>query len=79
MQGNKIIVPMNYLMLLYLAAETQPLFWLALPLGAAGLAALIWFDNKSVMEEELAYWTDRNPRFRKMIEDIEEIKVMMRE
>ena len=77
-QSNKFIVPFNTLMILYLAAEKQPLFWLAIQLGLCVLSVLIWVDHNKVIEKELSYWFDRNPRFVKMESDIEEIKVMMR-
>lgn len=77
-QANKIIVPANFLMLIYLTTRENPLWLLLLPFGVAGFALFMYFDHKKVIEGELGYWFDRNPRFQAMQNDLEEIKLALR-
>ena len=73
-QANKFIVPSNFLMLVYLTTKENPMWLWVLPVAAVVGLLFVWFDHKRVIEGELTYWFDRNPRFRKMQEDLEEIK-----
>lgn len=67
-QANKVIVPANFLMLIYLTTQEEPLWLLALPIAALGFLLFLWFDHKKVIEGELSYWFQRTPEFREMLE-----------
>ena len=77
-QGGRITQPMNFLMLIFLTAQEQPLAWLLIPIGVIFSGVWVWFDVKKVAGAELTEWFDRNPRFTKMQNDIEEIKCQLK-
>lgn len=70
-QGNKIIVPSNFLMLIYLTTQAEPIWLLILPFAAIAFILFLYFDHKKVMEEELSYWFRRTPEFREMHENLQ--------
>ena len=73
-QANKILVPGNTLMLVYLTAQQQPWVILVIPIGVVALLLFMFFDHKKVIEGELSYWFMRIPEFREMRRDIADIK-----
>ena len=73
-QANKIIVPANFAMLVYLTTQENPLWVMLIPLGIVGFAVFLYFDHTKVIEGELSYWFRRTPEFREMQSDIKEIK-----
>lgn len=72
--GNRFVQPANFLMLIYLTSQEQPLAWLLLPAGLTFIVLWIWFDHNKVLESELDYQFKRNPMMRDMAADIKEIK-----
>jgi len=76
-QANKILVPGNTLLLLWLTAEKEPLILLAIPLGVIAMALFVLFDHKNVIEGELSYWFMRTPEFREMRDDVKAIKAQL--
>ena len=72
--GNRVVQPMNFLMLIYLTSKEQPLAWLLVPAGFIFAGFWYAFDTRKVIHGELAEWFDRNPRFVEMQSDIKEIK-----
>lgn len=77
-QANKVIVPANFLMLIYLTTQENPMWLLLLPFAGLGFLLFLWFDHKKVIEGELSYWFNRTKEFRKMASDLEEIKSSLR-
>ena len=77
-QANKVIVPANFMMLIYLTTKENPIWFVLLPFAAVGFTLFLWFDHKKVIAGELSYWFNRTPEFVEMKEDIEEIKGLMR-
>ena len=77
-QANKIMIGTVYLITLYEMAVREPLAIFLLPLGLIGLAVLGYVDHRKAIEQELAYWFDRNPRFNEMKRDLEEVKLELR-
>ena len=73
-QANKVIVPANFLMLIYLTTKENPIWFVVLPFAAVGFALFLYFDHKKVIEGELSYWFRRTPEFREMHNDLKEIK-----
>jgi len=72
-QANKVIVPMNFLMLVYLTVQEQAWVLVLLPfVFCVGMLGL-WFDNKKVIESELEYWFSRTPGFRRMEEKLDKL------
>jgi hypothetical protein len=76
-QANKILVPGNTLMLLWLTAEKEPLILFAIPLGVIAMAVFVFFDHKKVIEGELSYWFMRTPEFRELRDDVKAIKAQL--
>ena len=77
-QANKIIVPANFAMLVYLTTKENPIWLTLIPFVLIGGMMFMWFDRKKVVGEELAVWFDLNPRFKIMQKDIEEIKCQLK-
>lgn len=73
-QGNKVLSPLSFLMLVYITIQEQPMFLLMIPVGVIGIIFWIWIDTRKVLEEELDYGYRRVPMLREMLNDIKEIK-----
>jgi hypothetical protein len=78
-QGNRFVQPMNFIMLIYLTAQQEPLAWLLLPTGILFAGFWVWLDKKGVNSEEWTEWFDRNPRMVGMQNDLMEIKELLKE
>ena len=73
-QANKIIVPANFFMLVYLTTKENPMWMYLIPAALIGGIIFMLIDRKNIVGNELAHWFDLNPRFKQMQKDIEEIK-----
>ena len=72
--ANRFIQPANFLMLLFLTAQEQPLALLLLPVGIIAAGLWIWFDHHNVLESELDYQYNRIPTIRQISTDVKEIR-----
>ena len=73
-QANKIIVPANFFMLIYLTTKENPMWVYLIPVALVCGFLFMLLDRKKIVGEELAHWFTLNPKFRKLEKDIEEIK-----
>ena len=77
-QANKIIVPANFVMLVYLTTQNNQMWIYAIPIAVCGGIAFMLLDRTKIVGNELAHWFDLNPRFIKIQKDIEEIKSQLK-
>lgn len=77
-QANKLIVPSNFFMLVYLTTKDNPVWIYIIPVAIVGGIIFMLIDRKKIVGEELAHWFDLNPRFTKMEKDIEVIKCQIK-
>ena len=75
---GRIIQPLNFLMLVYLTIQKEPIVLVMIPICAVAGLWMLKFDNKNVVEAESNYAFDKSPRFVKMEKDITEIKELLK-